>query len=175
MSNGLYYEDQLPSRAREFAGNAVEEINTSTTCGLLAKTDGTCDGWQNFAVHVFGAQGITVTKTNVEVNSKTGADAFKVKPMIANAFVPGQGGGSPRETTWYAHALIVYNGMLLDPSYGVSYGLGLTGQQAFANTLHSLGNIVESFTLINGYGFTYTAMTETEDILVSHLIFKEIN
>ena len=149
---------QLPSKAREFAGNAT--CDTHTTKGLLAKADGTCSAWTNFMVNVLGAQGISATRMGIEANqigSVVGGpyNAFKVK---GNA---GQGTANPKESIWWSHAVVGYDGKIYDPSYGKEYGVqsgALT--QFMTQCVESVG----TFTLapaggIQGYGKVYVAQS----------------
>jgi hypothetical protein len=157
--------DQSPTKAREFAGNSL--TNTFKTSGLLAKTDGTCGAWQDFACDVLGTQGITVHKEYVLATPSTiysTLNAFKIKTTIR-----GQGGGVPLENIWGDHALISYNNWILDPSYGVSYGTTNIAAQTFVNNLHSVGTITSNTGTIvatMGYGGIYTPQKLTSNIVV---------
>jgi len=106
----------FPSMARQFAGKSP--IDTSTTKGLLTKTDGICNAWTNFMVDVLGAQGISSNSVKISCNQEVTPriTAFKVKDM------PGQGTNQPKESMFGSHRVVEYAGNIYDPSYGLGYG-----------------------------------------------------
>ena len=118
----------IPSRARET--NII--TNKYGTYFLLAGLDGTCVDWQEFALNVLRAQGLSTLGVSVTVE---GYDALQVSPAI-----PGQGGEVPRENIWQGHELIQYGDKIYDPSYGIDYGPSETAAQTFiSRALISVG------------------------------------
>jgi hypothetical protein len=142
-----------PSRARQY--------EVDTTQGLLQTTDATCGGWEVFCKSVYAAQGIAVTGLGIVVdNSQTvTVTVFKVKPTAA-----GQGTTAPRESIWYNHGVIEYNGKIYDPSYGLEYGLKANALTTFVTTsLESFGTetaaVVGGGVNAAGYAWQYVADT----------------
>ena len=95
---------------------------------------------------------------------------LKVKTTIR-----GQGGGIPRENTWSNHALIHYNGVIYDPSYGVSYGIKNVAKQNFIHQLDSVGYFIFSTGTPAdslGYGFVYVVRKNTPRITEKDILFS---
>ncbi|MBQ9873515.1 MAG: hypothetical protein IJM30_03540 [Thermoguttaceae bacterium] len=147
-----YIEDQYPSLARQICLDSNHFYGTgSTVSTLLRYKDGICDAWQDFAINLYGLQGIMCNRVSVRAmtaNISGGMTALKV-----NSNLQGQGGVTPRENTWHGHALIQYNGNVYDPSYGCTYGSRETFLTTFITNLHSVGVIWYTPNL--GYGRTY--------------------
>jgi len=166
LGNNTYIFDVYATIARQFAGNA--SFNTFETKGLLAKKDGTCGAWQNFALDVFAAQGISVKKESVNVIAPN-------SNLKVNTSIPGQGNDIPFESVWKDHALISYQDTIYDPSYGVSYGDKSAAKQAFINKLHSIGVIDSAIgtpAAAAGYNYVYYPQVLTASITTSDLKFS---
>ncbi|MBQ9372444.1 MAG: hypothetical protein IJU03_09660 [Thermoguttaceae bacterium] len=150
-----YSLTQLPSLARELSvfpsqhydansqqlRHPTESINAYTTDSLLYFKDGLCGTWDDFATDVFAAQGITVTKVSISVNN---IDGYQYPRFQVKNNVQGQGNIIPRENTWLNHALLLYNNVIYDPSYGTSYGSISSFKNNFINKVDSVGHRIDA-------------------------------
>ncbi|MDO5308575.1 MAG: hypothetical protein Q4G03_03645 [Planctomycetia bacterium] len=171
LSDTDYLVDQVPSLAREVAYKSNNEytlvVSGSGVDSLLYYTDGTCNAWRDLAYHLFRIQGISVEKMAFRVKNDR---YLKVKPNIL-----GQGGVVPKESIWQGHALIDFNGVIYDPSYGLCYGVLEFALTKFIENLHSIGistaNKKTNETEENDeteylkYGWTYTPVYESKYII----------
>mgnify|MGYP000911337328 FL=1 len=102
-----------PSLARQFNVGSVEQ--------LLIYKDGKCGAWAHLLDDVFEAQGI------VSDRKKFVVDPAQVTPpngeqllLRVDAGLAGQNTGSPKETIWPDHVVVLCNGTYYDPSYDKS-------------------------------------------------------